>query len=247
MAEPSSKRPTAPPNPSLAEQHRYWDARWDRTRAPNEWSLRQGEAILKFVESLALERPKILDVGCGTGWFTGCLARLGPAVGIDLSATAIALAGAQYPGVTFIAGNLFESPLPAAHFDLVVSQEVIAHVKDQAGLLDRIADALRPGGYLVITTANKVVMDRIDFGPDSDAHIKQWLDLNALKRLLHPRFDVLRTTSVLPMGDRGFLRIVNSARFNNALSRVIPRRYLEAAKERAGLGYTLVALAQRKP
>ena len=49
------------------------------------------------------------------------------------------------------------------------------------------------------------------------------------------------------MGDRGFLRIVNSARFNNALSRVIPRRYLEAAKERAGLGYTLVALAQRKP
>ena len=93
----------------------------------------------------------------------------------------------------------------------------------------------------------EVVMDRIDFGPDSDAHIKQWLDLNALKRLLHPRFDVLRTTSVLPMGDRGFLRIVNSARVNNALSRVIPRRYLEGAKERAGLGYTLVALAQRKP
>ncbi len=247
MAEPSPKRRPAGPDPSLAEQHRYWDARWDRTRTPNEWQIRQGDAILGFVERLALERPKILDIGCGTGWFTGRLARLGPAVGMDLSSTAIAMARAQYPGVTFIAGNLFETELPAGHYDLVVSQEVIAHVKDQVGLLDRIADTLRPGGYLVITTANKLVMDRIDFGPDPEAHIKQWLDRKALKRLLDPRFDVLRSTSVLPMGDRGFLRIVNSTRLNDALSTVIPRRSLDTLKERAGLGYTLVVLAQRKP
>ena len=247
MAEPSPKRRAEVPDPSLAEQHRYWNARWDRTRTPNEWQLRQGDAILRFVERLALERPKILDIGCGTGWFTGRLSSLGPAVGMDLSATAIAKAKTQYPGVTFIAGNVFETELPAGHFDLVVSQEVIAHVKDQVGLLNRIADALRPGGYLVITTANKLVMDRIDFGPDPDAHIKQWLDLKALKRLLQPRFDVLRSTSVLPMGDRGFLRVVNSPRLNDALSTVIPRRSLDSLKERAGLGYTLVVLAQRKP
>jgi 2-polyprenyl-3-methyl-5-hydroxy-6-metoxy-1,4-benzoquinol methylase len=247
MAEPSQKRRARGPDPSLAEQHRYWDTRWDRTRTPNEWQLRQGDAILGFVERLTLERPRILDIGCGTGWFTGRLARLGPAVGIDLSTTAIAMARTQFPGITFIAGNVFETELPAGHFDLVVSQEVIAHVKDQAGLLDRIADTLRPGGYLVITTANKLVMDRIDFGPDPDAHIKQWLDLKALKRLLSPRFGVRRSTSVLPMGDRGFLRIVNSPRLNGALSAVIPGRYIETIKERAGLGYTLVVLAQRKP
>jgi 2-polyprenyl-3-methyl-5-hydroxy-6-metoxy-1,4-benzoquinol methylase len=165
---------------------------------------------------------------------------------MDLSDKAIAMARKQFPNVAFVAGNVFATELPAGHFDLVVSQEVIAHVKDQPGLLDRIADTLKPGGYLVITTANKLVMDRIDFGPDPDAHIKEWLDLKALKRLLCRRFDVLGTTSVLPMGYRGFLRIVNSARLNNALSRVIPRRHLEAAKERAGLGYTLIVLARRK-
>jgi len=246
MAERVPKRPTAVSDPSLADQRHYWDARWDRTRAPNEWMLRQGDAILAFVGSLGLVRPKVLDVGCGIGWLTGRLARLGPTTGVDLSERAIALARKQFPDVGFVAANVFETGLPAGHFDLVVSQEVIAHVSDQPGLLDRIANTLKPGGYLVVTTANKLVMDRIDFGPDPDAHIKRWLDLKALKRLLCQRFEVLGTTSVLPMGCRGFLRIVNSARLNNALSRVIPRRRLEAAKERAGLGYTLIVLARRK-
>src|SRR5262245_45406141 len=192
MGERVPKRRAAVSEPSIADHHRYWDARWDRTRTPNEWMLRQGDAILGFADSLALERPKILDVGCGIGWLTGRLARLGPATGMDLSHSAIATARTQFPDVTFVAGNVFETDLPAGHYDLVVSQEVIAHVKDQAGLLDRIADTLKPGGHLVITTANKLVMDRIDFGPDPDAHIKQWLDLKALKYLLRPRFDVLR-------------------------------------------------------
>jgi 2-polyprenyl-3-methyl-5-hydroxy-6-metoxy-1,4-benzoquinol methylase len=246
MGKQPLKRTSAVHDPSLADQHRYWDARWDRTRSPNDWSLRRGEAILELIRPLPLERPTILDVGCGTGWFTGRLSRLGPTVGMDLSHTAIVLAKSQFPDVTFIAGNVFETQLPTAHFDLVVSQEVIAHVKDQSALLDCIAEAMKPGGYLVITTANKLVMNRVDFGPDPDAHIKQWLDIRTLKRLLRRRFDVLRTTSVLPMGDRGFLRIVNSAKINDIVSWVIPRRYLEAFKERAGLGYTLVALAQKK-
>ena len=247
MGKQPLKRTSTAQDPSLADQHRYWDARWDRTRSPNDWSLRRGESILEIIRSLGLERPEILDVGCGTGWFTGRLSRLGPTVGMDLSQTAIVLAKSQFPDVMFIAGNVFETQLPPAHFDLVVSQEVIAHVKDQSALLDRIAEALKPGGYLVITTANKLVMNRVDFGPDPDAHIKQWLDIKTLKSLLRRRFDVLRTTSLLPIGDRGFLRIVNSAKINGVVSWVVPRRYLEAFKERAGLGYTLVVLAQKKP
>ena len=55
MAEPSPKRRPGEPDPSLAEQHRYWNARWDRSRTPNEWQLRQGDAILRFVERLPLD------------------------------------------------------------------------------------------------------------------------------------------------------------------------------------------------
>jgi len=49
-----------------------------------------------------------------------------------------------------------------------------------------------------------------------------------------------------PSGHLGFLRMVNSAKLNAALSRVIPHPKIDWLKERAGLGQTLVMLAQRR-
>jgi len=64
--------------------------------------------------------------------------------------------------------------------------------------------------------------------------------------MLRQRFRVLRMTSIMPIGDRGFFRLVNSYKLNTALGWVIPPRYLERVKEWAGLGYTLIALAQKR-
>lgn len=233
-------------HPSLADQRRYWNQRWNRTKIPNEWSLRRGETILTFLRSCSLENPKILDLGCGTGWFTEKLSHVGQATGIDLSESAIALARSQFPHITFLTGNLFEIPVPAKCFDVVVSQEVIAHVEDQEAYLDRAVYVLKRGGYLIVTTANKLVMERLDWAPEPAGHIEQWLDMKSLRRLLRSGFDVLRTTSILPMGHRGFLRLVNSHKINTALGWLIPRRQLESLKERAGFGYTLIVLAQKK-
>ena len=47
-----------------------------------------------------------------------------------------------------------------------MSQEVVAHVPDQKGFVRRLGELTAPGGYLVITMANKFVMERVDFGPD---------------------------------------------------------------------------------
>ena len=89
-------------------------------------------------------------------------------------------------------------------------------------------------------------MERWDHGaPDPEAHIKLYPNRREFKRMLCRRFRVLRTTSIMPVGDRGVLRLVNSYKLNSALGWVIPPRYLERVKEWAGLGYTLVALAQK--
>lgn len=231
--------------PSLAEQEQYWET-WQETKSITEWSLKRGETILSWLRALALERPKILDLGCGTGWFTEKLAHFGEATGIDLSQKTIELAQLQFPRATFIAGNLFEIPLPAAHFDVVVSQQVIAHVVDQAGYVERVANLLRPHGYLILSTPNKFVMDRLNWAPESSAHIENWLDLKSLKQLVRPHFRILRTTTIIPIGNRGILRLVNSYKLNTALSILIPRQYLEKLKERAGLGYTSLLLAQKR-
>lgn len=232
--------------PTLAEQQRFWDKKWEETKTINGWSLRRGETILTFLCALSLDHPKILDLGCGTGWFTAKLAHFGRAIGIDLSEKAIAMAKSRYPHITFLAGNLFELSLPAEHFDVIVSQEVIAHVKDQVVYLDWVASVLKPGGYLILTTPNKFVMDRLNWDPQPPEHIEQWLDMKALKRLVRSRFHVLRTTTILPMGHHGILRLINSYKVNAVLGFVIPRQYLETLKERAGFGYTLIALTQKR-
>ena len=239
---------TKSPLPSLDDQRRYWDERWDRQRLPNDYQRRRGDTVLAILRSLRLTNPEILDFGCGTGWFTEELSHFARATGIDLSETAIAYAQATYPHVPFIAANLFETPFSGGQFDVVVSQEVVAHVQDPEAYLDIIARILKPGGYLIITTANRFVMERWDHGaPDPDAHIKLYPNRRAFKRMLRRRFRVLHTTSIMPIGNRGVLRFANSSKLNTALRWLIPRRYVQRLKERAGLGYTLVALAQKRP
>ena len=88
---------------------------------------------------------------------------------------------------------------------------------------------------------------RWDYGPDPDAHIKFYPSRGEFKAMLRRRFRVLHTTSIMPIGDRGILRLVNSYKVNKALGWVISPRRLERLKEWAGFGYTLVALAQKLP
>jgi len=233
--------------PSLTDQRRYWDERWDQHRLPNAYQQRRGDTVLAILKGLRLANPEILDFGCGTGWFTAELAQYGRATGIDLSEVAIAEARASYPHVPYIAGNLYDTTFPDQHFDVVVSQEVVAHVESPAVYLDMIGRILKPNGYLIITSANRLVIERWDYGPDPDAHIKFFPTRRSFKRMLRERFRVLYTTSIIPIGDRGVLRLVNSYKINKALGWVIPPRHIERLKEWAGFGYSLVALAQKRP
>jgi len=241
------EKTTVAENPAFEEQREYWDERWNRQRWPNKWQLRRGQTILDLARGLSLQDPTVLDLGCATGWFTAQLSRFWPDVtGIDLSEAAIELAKQDFPGVRYIAGNIFEMDLLAQTMDLVICQEVIAHVPDQANLVRRIARIIKPGGHLIISTANKFVVDRWDMGPDPNSHIKQWLTMRTFKALLEPQFRVLKTCSIIPIGERGILRFINSHRLNTLLRPFLSDDQIERAKEKAGLGYSLIALAQTK-
>jgi 2-polyprenyl-3-methyl-5-hydroxy-6-metoxy-1,4-benzoquinol methylase len=239
---------TAPEFPTLADQERFWET-WQETKSITEWSLARAGAIVELLRSLKLQDPEILDLGCGNGWFTDRLAEFGRATGTDLNRKAMEEAKQKYPRATFIGGDLFEVDLPLAHYDVVLSQQVIAHVVDQPRYVERAASLLKPRGTLILTTPNKFVMDRLgDAGWDATPpeHIEQWLDRKSLSGLLAPRFEILRLTSILPMGQRGILRLVNSARLNRALGLAVSPSRIRAFKERAGLGYTLIVLARKR-
>ncbi len=105
-----------------------------------------------------------LDVGCGAGLLCEPLARMGAAVtGLDAAPENIAAArihaGLSGLEIDYRAGSV--EGLDGETFDLVTSLEVIEHVSDPAGFVRGLADALAPGGLLVISTPNRTALSRM--------------------------------------------------------------------------------------
>ena len=234
--------------PSLQDQAAYWDGWNGRARSDRlpPTSLRQADFVEAEVGGLHRRDLSIVDIGCGTGWMCGRLVPYGSVTGIDITAVTLTQAARRVPQARFLCGDLFEVDLPRAGFDIAVCLEVLSHVADQPGFLARLADLLRPGGMLVLATQNRPVLQRWSAVAEPDPHqIRRWVDHRELRSLLAPRFAAVRIDSLVPVGDRGLLRVLNSPRLNGALSRLLPPDRIERAKERCMLGHTLVATATR--
>ena len=100
----------------------------------------------------------VLDAGCGEGYLSRILARLGANVtGIDISMRLIQIARTKDPEgmITYQVANLSQ-PLPVyqQHFDLVVSHFVLNDVYDYQGFLTTLGAVTRPGGRLMFSINN---------------------------------------------------------------------------------------------
>ena len=100
------------------------------------------------------------------------------------------------------------------------------------------------GGYLVLTSANPIVMHRLSEAPQPEGHIHRYLGVRELRRLLAPSFEVLKHTTIMPRGDRGFLRLVNAPLLHAVLWRAFGDARVQRFKDWCGWGYTYFVVAR---
>jgi 2-polyprenyl-6-hydroxyphenyl methylase/3-demethylubiquinone-9 3-methyltransferase len=116
----------------------------------------------RFVsERVPLAGVRVLDVGCGGGLLAESLAREGAQVtAIDLAPAMIEVARlhAASEGLTIdyrvAPAEELARASPAA-FDVITCMEMLEHVPEPAAMLGTLAQLLKPGGALFVSTLNR--------------------------------------------------------------------------------------------
>jgi 2-polyprenyl-3-methyl-5-hydroxy-6-metoxy-1,4-benzoquinol methylase len=232
----------------ITTQKAFYSDWWSRGGFANSMQATRCASIIGDLASLELERPRILDMGCGTGWLTSILSEFGEAVGVDLAPEA---ARKRHLHIQFIEADITTWQPDLDRFDVVVSQEVIEHVHDQAGLVGRMHRLLRPGGYLILTTPNARITSH---GPEEwkrrfrHQPVENHLTVTQLQHLVASSFNILRTRTVLlETGGSALPRLVSSYRLRNVLRYLhFEDVYEQIALDKLRFGLHIVVLAQAR-
>ena len=99
---------------------------------------------------------QLLDVGCGTGWFSQRAAQQGAIVtALDVGESLLRQT-MDKTTVCPVAGDALYLPFRQDSFDVVLSSEVIEHTVSPPKSVKGMARVLKPGGMLVLTTPNRL-------------------------------------------------------------------------------------------
>jgi 2-polyprenyl-3-methyl-5-hydroxy-6-metoxy-1,4-benzoquinol methylase len=197
--------------------------------------------ILELVQKVAKPGAKVLDVAAAQGNFSLFLAELGYEVTWnDLREELIDYVKLkwEYGTIDYAPGNVFTLDFDSK-FDVVLIAEVIEHVAHPDEFLKKIAQMLKPGGHIVMSTPNGEYFqnrlpkfsecsdpsqfEAIQFQPNSDGHIFL-LHLDELESLAQQaNLSILETRFFNNPLTNGYLKL-------RTLFNVLPRNWIDACE-----------------
>lgn len=164
-------------NPELAAAHarEFWAGRYQNFSLSESGWMGAGEGYNGYLyecKRQALRRAlaevgvrpdaavKVLDAGCGQGFFAGVWAREFPQAsytGVDICEKVVAHLRSGFPQHEFFAGDLAQWRHPAGRrFDVIHSFEVLHLLLSDAAVEQAVlnlAAHLKPGGHILLTAA----------------------------------------------------------------------------------------------
>jgi 2-polyprenyl-3-methyl-5-hydroxy-6-metoxy-1,4-benzoquinol methylase len=160
----------------------YAESVWDQSPEGVEPPLAQ--LRLSYLLGLLTPGQRVLDVGCGEGWFAAALSEAGfEVVGVDVAQEPLRRGRRRHADLDLRPIDADEGwPLQDASFDAVWAGEVIEHVADTSAWLSEARRALRPHGTLALSTP----------AHDWPARLRLGLLRGAFEARFDPRADHLR-------------------------------------------------------
>ena len=146
------------------------------------WFFGRRKIIEGFVEKICRDigkrKPRILDVGCGTGANLQMLSQFGAAEGVDVSSEALEFCRAR--GLANVKQGAAETlPHGDASFDLVTGLDVVEHLDDDVAGLREMRRVLRPGGRALLFVPAFMFLWGVQ---DDISHHRRRYDLRELKQ-----------------------------------------------------------------
>jgi SAM-dependent methyltransferase len=206
---------------------------------------RRFEAVMSALD--AQPGDEVLEVGCGSGYYTRALLGLGARVtATDLSPAYVEQARVLAPDAEFRVEDAQKLSFEDERFDRVLLTEVVEHVPEPARAISEAARVLRPGGVLALSTPSRRSPMNLAYGLkrrvrgyDVNEHLHE-LSSGELRLLLATSFEIERferVNAVLPYPlDTAYMRLGSPA---------LP--LLERLERGFGrLGWTMVVRARRR-
>lgn len=177
----------------------YWDERsasysnsvWDELRDAHfhAWHEMLAEKLSDQIESAGPTALKVLDLGCGPGFFEILLSRMGCMVhAVDSSTQMLAracdnvLAAGKPDQVEFFCSDVAKLPFVSDVYDVVISRNVTWLMKDPMKAYAEWQRVLKPGGKLLVFDANwytylaDEALDRARLCDQIDPSVLNWSD-----------------------------------------------------------------------
>jgi SAM-dependent methyltransferase len=118
------------------------------------WFQARNRIILRMFHQYVTDQasPRVLEVGCGTGFVLQRLAAEGryQLIGLEEHLAGLRHAQARLPSVEFVQADARDLPYES-EFDAIGAFDVIEHIDDDGAVLASIHRALKPDGIVVLT------------------------------------------------------------------------------------------------
>ncbi|OGY94507.1 MAG: hypothetical protein A2406_04345 [Candidatus Komeilibacteria bacterium RIFOXYC1_FULL_37_11] len=131
-------------------------------------------------------KAAVLDVGCGEGYGTHIISSVSDsAIGLDVEQEVIIRAAKKYGSnnCVFQIYNGTDIPFATETFDIVISLQVIEHIKNAQKYLEEISRVLKKNGICIFTTPNKKMRLKSQQKPWNHFHVREYNGLELRQTL----------------------------------------------------------------